>query len=275
MTLLPARLLAAGAATTVVLLVVASCGATRAGGTIVAWVGGTRPTLVVAHPDRKGCTVVYRIPATASDRLLYQGGSFTFVDRGDLFSVSPSGSVRRVSLAAKQAAAGVWSPTGDHVAVGGPRLSIFSATSQRAVVTAPPTHARASYLFPSWSVGRDGSDLRQLSDPVGADDILPRWSPDSRSLAFSRYPTGFHSAAADVYIVDAHRPGPMRLTRTPTRRNSSVVAGTDALSWSPDGKQLLLARHNRLATIASGGGHVSTLCALGKDTFPDEGAWLP
>lgn len=48
---------------------------------------------------------------------------------------------------------------------------------------------------------------------------------------------------------------------------------TEALAWSPDRAQLLLARNTTLAAIRVGDPQVRTLCSLGRNTYAQGGAW--
>lgn len=101
------------------------------------------------------------------------------------------------------------------------------------------------------------------------------WSPDGRRLAVSRtLPTGKGHLAgvAEVGIVPAAG-GPVRviLREEYGLEGQGCGGGASALSWSPDGKWLLLGRHgvtasisadcNEFAVMPSGGGKPVTLGA--------------
>jgi dipeptidyl aminopeptidase/acylaminoacyl peptidase len=316
--------------------------------------------LVVAHIGDTHCGSVYQLPPGATNRQLYQDGVLTFARRGTLFAVEPSGATRRRPVPAKAAFAGVWSPSGQYVAVGGTRLRIFSATSPYPVATAPIIHDGASYAAPAWSadgrwlafvaewvakpggivktkkglvirssvagvdvvvmrtngtgartvfrysstrggltlpswspdstvlaftaptargaaiyaVERDGSSLRRLTAPAGTDDVNPIWAPDSRRIAFSREFVKANTADAYV-VVDTRQAKPKRVTRSRTPPHASIASTTYALSWSPDGSTLLLARPKEIATVSADGGHLSTLCTLTSDAFAQQGTWIP
>ena len=76
-------------------------------------------------------------------------------------------------------------------------------------------------------INADGSNPTQLTkDPI-AKGQLPRWSPDSKRIA---YPTADPALGEDIWVINADGTNPTRLTTAP-----GPGFGPD---WSPDGKQL-------------------------------------
>ena len=75
-------------------------------------------------------------------------------------------------------------------------------------------------------------DLRQLTtDP--ADDLLPAWSPDGRSIAF----VSLRDGNAEIYLMDHDGGNQRRLTRNP--------AGDWRPAWLPNSRQLLFTTDRR------------------------------
>ena len=72
----------------------------------------------------------------------------------------------------------------------------------------------------------DGCDLRQLTDDP-ADDMLPAWSPDARSIAF----VSTRDGNPEIYVMDQDGGNPRRLTFNPT--------GDWRPTWMPDSKHIL------------------------------------
>jgi dipeptidyl aminopeptidase/acylaminoacyl peptidase len=114
----------------------------------------------------------------------------------------------------------------------------------------------------------DGSGLRAVTRPRGLseNDNAPVWSPDGRSIAFSRY-TG--SARNGVWIVDVAA----RAERQITRRYA------DALSWSAHG-DLIAADYGEDATreialLKPDGAVEAMLTAPGFKGFNNGVAWSP
>src|SRR2546426_1540085 len=110
-----------------------------------------------------------------------------------------------------------------------------------------------------WTVPRAGGTARQLTSDPGL-EILPRYSPDGRWIAF----TGEYDGNRDVYVIPAEGGEPRRLTFWTDTGHPSERAGPNnmVIGWTPDGKRVLFrSRHEawedrsgRLYTVALDGG---------------------
>lgn len=105
------------------------------------------------------------------------------------------------------------------------------------------------YAGDIWLVPKTGGLARRLSTPSG-EEMLPRFSPDGRQIAF----TGNYDGSSDVYVVPTAGGMPTRLTHHPD--------GELILEWFPDGETLLYAsgmesgkeRFQQLYRISKNGG---------------------
>jgi tricorn protease len=111
-----------------------------------------------------------------------------------------------------------------------------------------------------WSVGRDGGVARRLSSDVGP-DIMPRISPDGRTVAF----TGSYNGENEVYLIPVEGGAAQRLTfHSDVIKDAPLRWGPEnmVITWTPDGKGVvLLSRRNtfnswfgRLFTVSVAGG---------------------
>ena len=93
-----------------------------------------------------------------------------------------------------------------------------------------PTYSKGriafTYLGDLWIVNEDGKNPERLTDNK-ARDILPRFSPDGNSIAFSSNRAGNY----DVYVMPATGGNPRQLT---FHSEDDMVAG-----WTPDGKKII------------------------------------
>lgn len=78
-----------------------------------------------------------------------------------------------------------------------------------------------------WVVGTDGNEARQYTSGMRT-DVAPRWSPDSRTLAFLSNRNDEHSQGIYLLSVDGGE----------ARRLTSVEGNVVELKWSPDGTWL-------------------------------------
>ena len=82
------------------------------------------------------------------------------------------------------------------------------------------------YAGDMWIVPKDGGMARRLSSPKGW-EVLPKFSPDGRSIAFS----GNYDGNTDVYVMATEGGQPRRLTH---HSSSDAV-----VEWYPDGSNIL------------------------------------
>jgi tricorn protease len=89
---------------------------------------------------------------------------------------------------------------------------------------------RIAFLYGGdiWTVAREGGDARRLTS-VGDVAAGPFYSPDHTQIAYSTRAHGL----LDVYVISADGGVPRRLTWQP--------AGSRAVGWTPDGKDVLFA----------------------------------
>ncbi len=91
----------------------------------------------------------------------------------------------------------------------------------------------------------DGKHTRPLTDAATI-DIYPAWSPDGKRLAYvAASVPGEETPGAGIYVVDADGANKKRVT-------DMMIS---EVSWSPDGKTLLLQAVNGLYVIPADGGN--------------------
>jgi len=111
-----------------------------------------------------------------------------------------------------------------------------------------------TYANDLWLIAKEGGQAVKLSSPPGV-EILPKFSPDGKSIAFS----GNYHGNTDVYMIPNTGGVPVRLTQH---------GMTDrVVDWHPDGNKILFAsgresekeRFNQLYTISIQGGAAEKL----------------
>ena len=132
----------------------------------------------------------------------------TWAKQEDLFVVKPDGSgLRQLMDDAYQDRGPRWSPDGK-------RLAFFSNRSGK---------------YEAWTIGFDGSDLRQMTNYPEHMVVSPFWSPDGTRLACTIY--GIRSILIDLQAPDRRE--------TPLNVEVPNFSGYfQAWSWSRDGKTI-------------------------------------
>ena len=88
-----------------------------------------------------------------------------------------------------------------------------------------------------WVMNGDGTGQRRVTRSHGAEDTEPAWSPDGRSIAFTRERRG---EGRTLFVVDADG------------GRERVLAQGGAAAWSPDGSRIAFT-HNGIWTIGADG----------------------
>ncbi|MCI0745221.1 MAG: hypothetical protein L0Y58_07440 [Verrucomicrobia subdivision 3 bacterium] len=86
---------------------------------------------------------------------------------------------------------------------------------------------------PQAQVDADGSNVRQLTEPIEPDfpdANVPVWSPDGKQIAFW---SGIESQHGEIWVMDADGGNRRQLTEGPGQHNS------DNPAWSPDGRHII------------------------------------
>jgi Tol biopolymer transport system component len=105
-----------------------------------------------------------------------------------------------------------------------------------------------------WSMRADGSDKRQLTSSSQNYDDMPSWSPDGKTIAFTRSGPAIFG---DIYVV-AENGGAGRLL---TQLIGPLAGPQLEPSWSPDGKLIAFASshddtHYQIYTVWADGTRV-------------------
>ena len=83
-----------------------------------------------------------------------------------------------------------------------------------------------------FSMGLDGSGLRQLTQDPTASSRRPAWSPDGRAIAYVSRSKAKEAGKADIFLMDADGSNPRQLTK-----GGAAEINVDP-SWSPDGTEI-------------------------------------
>jgi Tol biopolymer transport system component len=85
--------------------------------------------------------------------------------------------------------------------------------------------------FDIYSMRPDGSELTNLTNDPGQEDLNPFWSPDGKYIAFER--------ERHIFRMDADGSNVIQLTGGEATHRIGNKAGMDSGSWSPDGSKLI------------------------------------
>ncbi len=170
------------------------------------------------------------------------GRTIAFNGDGRLYVMRPDGS--RISrLSVNYAGSAAWSPDGTRIVYEGPGV--------------PGPHGADAWIIRADGTGRG----RRL----GPDMHEPSWSPDGRTIAFSRRLKG----GFDLFVIRPDGSGLVRLTR-------ASFPYPLASTWSPDGTKIAFAGNGDFAgnlyVINADG---SNLVKLTSDGLVEEPAWKP
>ena len=123
------------------------------------------------------------------------------------------------------------------------------------------------------STGRNTRQITQLSVPATSEDHEPAWSPDGKSIVFTRVNDAAKPAGQQAVFVVGSRGGvPRRIT--PWKLNAGGA------NWSPDGSKILIQSYrdcpcsetSQVYTVAPDGSGLTRLTAGGRNIEPN---WSP
>jgi TolB protein len=108
-----------------------------------------------------------------------------------------------------------------------------------------------------FSMGLDGSGLRQLTHDPTASSSRPAWSPDGRAIAYVSRSKAKEAGEADIFLMDADGSNPRQLTK-----GGTAEINVDP-SWSPDGTEIMFCSNrnggNEVYVMNRDGGSVRQL----------------
>jgi len=165
-------------------------------------------TVAKFHSSSNYCYVDQATWSPNGRTILYSTGN-------SVWTIRPDGKGRRRLLDAGAYAA--WSPNG------------------REIVFVERVEDNKAALF---RVRRDGSGLRRIMPGLESDVYAPSWSPDGRTIAFTRY----YRAEESIWTVGANG-----------SRLRQVAAAGRWPDWSPDGRRMIFTDRLSVWTMAPSG----------------------
>jgi Tol biopolymer transport system component len=118
-----------------------------------------------------------------------------------------------------------------------------------------------------WLMAANGSHQRPLTHPGSSTDTTPRWSPDGRTIVFTRS-AGLND---DLYVIGADGKGLRRLTH---------LGGASSPAWSPKGQTIAFVdgsggsgSSRTVVAVAADGKHLRALTPSGTDAI--QPTWSP
>jgi tricorn protease len=119
-------------------------------------------------------------------------------------------------------------------------MPAIAGAAQRALMRFPTLHADTIVFSAAgnlWRVDRKGGVAQRLTTDSGL-DIMPRFSPDGKEIAF----TGEYDGNRDVYVIPAEGGPVRRLTfHSDVVPDAPMRWGPDnmVVTWTPDGKNIM------------------------------------
>ena len=175
------------------------------------------------RPDGSGFRTILKFKAESGDNCTIEraawspnGRSVLYSTHRGIWTLRADGKRRRSLLDVGTDAA--WSPNGREV-----------------VFVMPVEEGRAGALF---SARRDGVGLRRISPPIESQIYGPSWSPDGRTIAFTRW----HNSQESIWAIGANG---SRL-----RQVAEVGRMPD---WSPDSRRIVFTDRMSILTVAPDG----------------------
>lgn len=181
----------------------------------IAWRGGERHTPLQPRWSPSGRQIAATLTAEPPDDW---GGPYT-----QIFVIRPGrGRARQLHTPGVHTAAPSWSPDGRRIAAGGYRQH-FTCTGP---VWLPA--CQTTFTYGLWIIDVASGATREIPQdaPVG----LPAWSPDGRTIAFSRFATPDQPEQDQLWLIRPDGAGLRQLTDLP--------GGGAGPSWSPNGRRL-------------------------------------
>jgi TolB protein len=85
-----------------------------------------------------------------------------------------------------------------------------------------------------YTINRDGSNLRNITNSIGYDEILGSWKPDNKQILFYRQ----YSTTSDILIIDADGKNETNVTNSFIGDFGAMNTITE-MAWAPDGKKFV------------------------------------
>jgi Tol biopolymer transport system component len=104
-----------------------------------------------------------------------------------------------------------------------------------------------------WTIPVGGGESRQITVSPGT-DVFPQWSPDGRSVMFTRQVKVGNSYKTSFYVTDLAGGSPREL--------SFFQHGSVSLTWSPDGQSVTCASGGQIKRVSFDGEKTSVLAEL-------------
>ena len=181
-------------------------------------------------------TLVVRAASSGVD--VDSSGYLVALDNGTPAAIAVNGAVtfQRVVVGQHQVTLGY---VGSNCVVGGGATQTVTVTSGAPdTLTIAVTCVARRLVFESdrdgnteiYAMNTDGTGLVRLTNDAGA-DVLPAWSPDSATIAFSSDRS--HPGGLDIWVMHPDGTSPTQLT--------AAAGESGAVSWSPDGTRIAFA----------------------------------